>query len=294
VGTPTGIVLRPNVEAADVDALRDAYRQMQARSDNRSWIYWAEYHGFNRYDCWHYDLTGPSPGREFSYSLFLPWHRAYLHNFQHVVRDFNDDAIIPWWDWTSNDSHANGIPAAFTEAEVGGDANPLASGPRPAIGSEPAGRTRRFPGDPGRLPHQKRPTSEPQQSPLPSIQHVLALAHYDDFSSQLENVHDFIHGWVGGVDPDHPSTGGDMGVVATSAFDPLFFAHHTMIDRLWYQWQLIHGVDNIPPHYGSRNLAPWGVTVEQVLDIHALGYEYASSSASATPAPAGASSASGQ
>src|SRR5437763_6715415 len=104
------VVLRPSVEQANIAALRDAYSKMQAfmPSDNRSWVYWGEYHGFNRYDCWHHASTGPAqggPGQNVdTYDLFLPWHRAYLHAVDHVVRDRNPDAILPWWDWTSETS----------------------------------------------------------------------------------------------------------------------------------------------------------------------------------------------
>ncbi len=284
---PNAIVLRPSVEQASIGALRSAYGGMQAlkAADNRSWIYWAEYHGFDRYDCWHHAGTGPPPGREYPYDLFLPWHRAYLQYFEHVVRDQNPEAIPPWWDWTSAASHQEGIPEAYAEAEVDGAPNPLASGPMPKIpGEEAVERTTRSPRSPAELPQLSRPTPEPGgEPPLPSVESVLALASYVDFSGQLQNIHDAVHGWVGG----------QMGVIATAAFDPIFWAHHTMIDRLWYQWQLRHGVNNIPPHYTEEVLAPFGLTVEQVLDVRALGYEYASSSATGTPLAAAAAPAAG-
>ncbi len=117
------VVLRPSVEHANVTALRDAYLKMQALSgtDNRSWIYWAEVHGFNHYDCWHHSRTGP--GRTlYRYDLFLPWHRACLLYWEHAVRDQNEAAIPPWWDWTSAASHAEGVPAAYSQSEVDGEA----------------------------------------------------------------------------------------------------------------------------------------------------------------------------
>jgi tyrosinase len=279
----TAIVLRPNVEQANIAALRDAYGKMQALSatDNRSWVYWAEYHGFNRYDCWHHQRTGPN-GTMHPYDLFLPWHRAYLMNWDHVTRDQNPDAILPWWDWTSDVSHQTGVPAAYSEDPVDGGANPLATGPTPDMPNDPARRTRRFPGDPGELP------SMTDQTPsTPSINSLLALNSFVDFSSQLQDVHDFIHGWTGGTDPNDPNTGGDMGNIGTSSFDPIFWAHHTMIDRLWYLWQLQQGVANIPPSYLDQPLVPFSYRVKDVLDIHTLGYDYASSSATGTPASAG-------
>jgi len=126
---------------------------------------------------------------------------------------------------------------------------------------------------------------EPDNLPEPQrVDAVLALTSFIDFSSQL--VHDAIHGWTGGLNPTPPPRGGDMGAVATSAFDPIFWSHHCMIDRLWYLWQLQHGVSNIPLDYLDKPLAPFALTVQDVLDINRLGYEYAQSTISAR-VPAG-------
>jgi tyrosinase len=241
-----GIVIRPSAENANVVALQDAYEKMQAisGSDNRSWIYWAEYHGFNRYECWHHARQGND---DFPYDLFLPWHRAYLAFFDNTARDQNPDAILPWWDWTSPASHQSGLPTAYSS---GGSA--LESGPMPEIDGAAARRTVRNPDDPTTLP-------DPQV-----VDDLLGLSDFRDFSNQLQDVHDRIHGWVGG----------DMGSIGTSAFDPVFWAHHAMIDRIWYLWQLKYGVNTIPSNYLDKALFP-GYTVQQVLDVRTLGYDYA-------------------
>jgi tyrosinase len=272
VVSPSSIVLRPDVAHADIGALREAYSKMQAISgtDNRSWIYWAEYHGFNRYDCWHGGRIGNGT-HLYPYDLFLPWHRAYLHYWEHATRDQNEEAIPPWWDWTSVASHAEGIPSAYSEPDVGESPNPLATGPMPDMPGDPARQTQRSPSLPGELPEMAAATPS-----NPSIESLLALESFVDFSSQLQDVHDFIHGWVGG----------DMGVIGVAAFDPIFWAHHAMIDRIWYLWQLRHGVNNIPNEYLGKVLAPFGSTVEQVLDVRQLGYEYVTSSVSVGVIPA--------
>jgi tyrosinase len=239
--------VRRNVEQADIPALSNAYTKMQSRSanDNRSWIYWAEYHGYNRFDCWHHSSQG---NHQFAYDLFLPWHRAYLLYFERVALSDDPNAVLPWWDWTSASSHQIGIPASFT----GGQTNPLASGPvPPGLHAQPPNTTR-SPGPPSQLPTQQ------------TVDGILALSTFDDFTNQLQNQHDLVHGW----------TGGDMGSIASSAFDPIFMSHHCMIDRLWYLWQVKHGVDNIPPGYLDRTLAPWALTVKDVLDVRKLGYTY--------------------
>lgn len=254
------LVVRASVEAADVASLRDAYAKMQALSgtDNRSWVFWAGYHGFPQYKCWHHGRTA-SDG--FPYDLFLPWHRAYLQYFEHAARDQNNGALLPWWDW----SRQTGIPDSYSAPKgPDGKPNPLATGPMPAMPGGRARRTRRSPDAPANLPS------------AADVQKVLGLSSFVDFSNQVQDLHDAVHGWVAG----------DMGVIATSAFDPIFWTHHCMIDRLWYLWQLRWGVTNIPPNYLRQTLAPWGLTVQDVLDIHRLGYEYAGAVASATPPPA--------
>lgn len=238
--------VRQKVENTDVQALAAAYATMQGRSesDNRSWIYWGEFHGFNRFDCWHHGSQG---SHQFPYDLFLPWHRAYLLYFELIV--FADDtgaAALPWWDWTSHLAHQEGIPAAFRSEP------PLESGPVPSGFRTNPPRTTRSPNPPPQLPSAN------------TIASIIALNTFEDFSNQLQNQHDLVHGWVRG----------DMGAVVSSAFDPIFWAHHCMIDRIWYLWQVQHGVDNIPPGYLDLVLAPWSFRVRDVLSVTQLGYTY--------------------
>jgi tyrosinase len=238
--------VRRNVEQANIPALTDAYTKMQARSeiDTRSWINLAEYHGYNRFDCWHHGSVG---SQGFPYDLFLPWHRAYLLQWERQMLTDNPAATLPWWDWTSATSHQSGIPSAFKSEAA------LRSGPVPrGVRTNPP-RTTRSSGSPSQLPSAR------------IIESILNLSSFTDFSNQVQNQHDRVHGWVGG----------DMGVIPLSAFDPIFWSHHCMIDRLWSLWQTRHGVDNIPPSYLNRPLAPWPMTVGDVLDVRQLGYTYA-------------------
>jgi tyrosinase len=240
--------VRPEVQQSNIVALSSAYATMQGRSeaDNRSWIYWAEFHGFNRFDCWHHGTQG---NQSYPYDLFLPWHRAYLQYFELVAFTSSPAVALPWWDWTSTLSHEVGIPPAFQHEP------PLESGPVPPSLRKAPPRTTRNPGDPSQLPSAQ------------TIDTILEIQSFEEFSRELQNQHDLIHVW----------TGGDMAAVSISAFDPIFWSHHAMIDRLWYLWQLRHGVNNIPPNYLNLVLAPWSLTVKDVLSVSALGYTYGAS-----------------
>ena len=112
------------------------------------------------------------------------------------------------------------------------------------------------------------------------VDSVLNLQSFSDFTRQAEDLHDQVHGATGGRSPDGQHAG-DMGMVPAAAFDPIFWSHHCMIDRLWYLWQLKWGIDNIPPDYLDLPLSPFNLRVRDVMDIHALGYEYASGEVSA-------------
>ena len=175
---PPLLRVRPNVEQSNIPALAAAYTTTQAlpEGDNRSWVYWGEFHGYNRYDCWHHGNQG---GRGYPYDLFLPWHRAYLMYFELEAMKFGAPPL-PWWDWTSATSHQVGIPTPFKNEP------PLASGPVPGGLRTNPPRTTRSPGSPARLPS------------LQTIEGILALSSFEDFSNQLQNQHDLVHGWVRG------------------------------------------------------------------------------------------------
>jgi tyrosinase len=74
-----------------------------------------------------------------------------------------------------------------------------------------------------------------------------------------------VHVWVGGT----------MSEIPVAAYDPIFWAHHCMIDRLWYLWQLGHPGADPPASMLGTALAPFRMTVTDTLSINALGYEYA-------------------
>jgi tyrosinase len=114
-------------------------------------------------------------------------------------------------------------------------------------------RTRRDPDLPGELPRQV------------TVQRLAAARTFADFTMLAEGIHNSVHGWVGGA----------MSAVPVAAYDPIFWAHHAMIDRLWYLWQI--GPNGVDPPAGllNRALPPFPLTVRDTLDIAALGYGYA-------------------
>lgn len=228
----------------------NAMRQAQSRSDNESYNYIAGFHGAPGWYCWHHQFSRRTAATP---RLFLPWHRAYLWWLEQALQNRVQKVALPWWDWTNQ----RGIPNSYSRAMVAGEQNPLTGSTMNVPNSNPPleGRTSRRPRQPSFLP-----------SPEEIEDLIDNTPDYASFNDALENYHDQLHGWVGG----------SMGSVTTAAFDPIFFAHHCMVDRIWYLWQVKHGFDRIPNSLLDLELVPFGKRVREVLDTQELGYEYAS------------------
>ncbi|XVE93644.1 hypothetical protein REPUB_Repub01dG0211900 [Reevesia pubescens] len=92
--------------------------------------------------------------------------------------------------------------------------------------------------------------------------------------------HNTLHTWIGSsLNPGRE----DMGKFYSAARDPIFYAHHTNIDRLWEAWREIHNheLDITDPDwldsfffFYDENLQLVRVKVRDVLDITKLGYAY--------------------
>ena len=84
-------------------------------------------------------------------------------------------------------------------------------------------------------------------------------------SNSLEGIHNTIHTTLGGPGSSGISAG-HMTYLSTAAFDPGFWLHHMMVDRLFALWQGIN-----PNSYGASQAAPhatWTIPAGQVQDAN--------------------------
>lgn len=143
--------------------------------------------------------------------------------------------------------------APFASAEI--DPVALQQGGRP-----PGERTSRSP-------------SSQQALQLPTrdeIRDLIAIRDFGTFTDRLDSIHGGVHVWVGG----------HMSDIAFAAFDPIFWFHHGMVDRIWRLWQLRHGRAGPPESIRDRALRPFEMTVADTLSVTRLGYDYAGATAS--------------
>lgn len=112
-------------------------------------------------------------------------------------------------------------------------------------------------------------------------------------------MHNIVHLWVAGRWFTGNNEAGEpqfeVGSIgpSTSPNDPVFFLHHCFVDKIWADWQDKRREEDPDgyPHYQPISGGPYGhnlhdvmppwhhpVTAASVLDVRALGYEYAPSS----------------
>jgi tyrosinase len=256
-------ILEDEDHAEELNKLRIAFSKSMKRSDNHGYGFIAGYHGVPWWYCWHHQTTTQTP---ISGPFFLPWHRAYLVHLEIYLRQNSQDPTItiPYWDWSSSKSRTEGIPKAYEEEKMpNGEDNPLKRfHMRLSTARGPIDRdTLRYPQDPSQLP-----TDEQVQDMINNDD------DFNDFLLDLQDVHDAVHGWFN--DGKHTPSG-DMSNVGLASYDPIFFAHHCMVDRIWYLWQLKHGLTTGFEKLLDYPLAPFGLNVKDVIDIRDRGYDYA-------------------
>ena len=309
------------IEALDNGLTQDLFDRISAIvvqwSDPMSLGYQSQVHGTFLLDPagWPRYKMRPVLWQECAHSqwFFLPWHRAYLVEFEAVVRAHiraldgpADTWALPYWntsDWRT-DSTRLGLPLPLRDETLpaGVDVPGVEAG---ADGSRPNPLF-----DPTRLPDVPLPNGSPSWADAMRCLLRPHFANEDDTSrtnisfgggvlDDPTNQADF-HGRAGetgALDAQphgtvHTHVGGTMGAFETAGLDPVFWMHHCNVDRLWetYAHDLEHGY---PFQNGSgvgtrahrswitrryRFIQPSGSirtwTAPQVLDVGALGYAY--------------------
>jgi len=181
---------------------------------------------------------------------FLPWHREYLLRMEAVIGQ-----PLHYWDWTSAESIARGIPRAYSDTTyIAADGrrypNPLFSFRFSCSGERQT--TKRDPDPSGRL-----------ASIAGRVQDCYRNTTYNSFNSNLDGPHGSLHVWVGQ----------QMSNTKFAAYDPIFWAHHSNVDRQWASWQRARGPD---PDGAELNAPLFGfnLRVRERLNIATLGYGY--------------------
>jgi tyrosinase len=211
-------------------------------ADPTSWRYQAAVHGYNPDSDPNRRIGGPLPStaeQERFWSqcqhqtwYFLPWHRGYLAYFEQIVAaavvklNGPPNWALPYWNYSAHNPQSRLMPDAFVRPTLlDGTPNPLFVA--------------------GRNSHTNNSHLTDRNVSLECLTHSpfqghssggdpgfggprTSFSHFGGASGRLENVpHNVIHDAIGGL----------MGDPDTAALDPIFWLHHSNIDRLWEVWR---------------------------------------------------------
>lgn len=188
-----------------------------------SWAYQGAIHGTT--------LPGPHIAWntcEHGTHFFWSWHRMYLYWFERIIRKMSGDSswALPFWDYHSPSQRHLPVPFRAPGSEL----YTVNRGPGWNAGT----------------------ASFPASNVDPSA--GMAMVPYFSGQSSIEsNPHDNVHVDIGGW----------MGSISTAAQDPVFYVHHSNIDRLWNLW-LAQGGGRTDP----LSDVPWRTNSYTFFDEH--------------------------
>ncbi|KAI9141903.1 hypothetical protein BKA69DRAFT_1166485 [Paraphysoderma sedebokerense] len=228
--------------------------------------------GSSRYDDfvkWHVRASSYAHGEPF----FLPWHRFFVYQLEKELQSLGPEfrnVFIPYWRWSLDAVD----PAA---ASVWGD-DSLSFG-RGGVGFNIEVKTGAFAKWKIRRQWRRDGRMDSWYGEADVKDLIDNFDDYDNFRSYFEGpIHGAIHVNVGGF-------GGDMAHMV-SPKDPIFWLHHSEIDRIWHEWQLrsprrfksyngrYWNINFLKRARPSDDLPGFNVKVEDIFDPQALCYQY--------------------
>jgi polyphenol oxidase len=288
LGAPAALPVRQDItlfaqNAARLAKFEAAVKEMKARSktdpdDPKGWLVNAKAHAE------YCSVDDDDPKQVHFCWWFLSWHRAYITVTERKIREISGDQTFayPYWNWSSD----RRIPKAYARA-----GSPLADAIRftpPKALSD--GEVGYFPNDPvlKKLGVEALRATTFEAKNVPQISRSFGGIARPNSGDRYGNnrveatPHGPVHVYVGGEDAS--GQGGDMTDFETAARDPIFFAHHGNLDRLWETWRRDPAKKSTEPKTDAflkhkfvftwLDGTPMEVAVEDTLDTKKLGYTY--------------------
>jgi tyrosinase len=184
-------------------------------------------------DYWNHCTHGPASAENY----FLPWHRAYIYWYEVIIRSQvaslggPEGWALPYWNYSYYDANdPNGpwpratLPWVFTQAQLpDGSGNPL------YLDTVRRGLQPTWPGE-------TPPQTMYLETTTPYYDQAFGLTDFFGFNERLDGQpHGAVHVDVGTGDLSVSPTGW-MQSTTTAAFDPIFWLHHSEVDRFWAAW----------------------------------------------------------
>lgn len=250
--------------------------------DPTSWSYQAAIHGTHKRPLealWNECKHGTW--------YFVAWHRMFVYYFEQIVRAAVVEAggpaswTLPYWNYGLGGEHAS-IPDPFRNPTVNGSPNPLYVKER-AAGINQGARL------PAAVASDARALARPHFTGSREIGGGITTPNkqfWSETGALEQTPHNDVHNAVG--------AGGWMADPDLAAQDPIFWLHHTNIDRIWAVWIAKGHVDPTDARWTEQRFDFFDAKGEKVSKscaevrdtIADLGYTYDELSAQITRKPA--------
>jgi tyrosinase len=158
---------------------------------------------------------------------FLPWHRAFLTKYEKALQKIDPKVVLPYWDW-SVDAQAPEKSIILSDKYLGGNGEKGTYCVRDGLAKNwvvriPEKRCLRRD-----FRYGNRTGAFWDKSMIESM--ISSNNDYEKFRQALEyNPHAIVHDNISHI-------WGDMNKMVTPN-DPIFWMHHAMVDKLWWEWQ---------------------------------------------------------
>ena len=272
------------LSAPEITRLKNAYAALrdltkQKPDDPRGWFHQGQVH------CWYCSgaLDGLWGQEIHGGWWFLPWHRAYLFFHEQILGALIGDPTfaLPYWDW---DTPGRDRFPFDVYGQPGDTGNPLFD-PTRGVG-----------------PNDRIPARFVGTTAMKNVLNSRTFADFGGSSDQeigMGNLeggpHGAVHVWTTDPTVDFNNPKPDMGVLASAAFDPVFFAHQANIDRIWDKWNKADPTQHTNPTnsvwlqqgFFFYDQSPnWTyISNDQMLAPELLSYNYQTPQTSAGPGP---------
>ncbi|KXN74971.1 Di-copper centre-containing protein, partial [Conidiobolus coronatus NRRL 28638] len=160
-------------------------------------------------------------------AAFLPWHRAFTVKYERALQKIDPKVVLPYWDW-SIDAQAPELSVILSEKYMGSNGEPNTHCVKDGLAKDWEIRIpeRRCLKRDYRYGNRTGPFWD--KSLIEAM--ITKNTNYHEFRQDLEyNPHAIVHDNLSHI-------WGDMNKMVTPN-DPLFFMHHVMVDKIWWEWQ---------------------------------------------------------
>ncbi|KAH6773717.1 hypothetical protein C2S52_003379 [Perilla frutescens var. hirtella] len=177
--------------------------------------------------------------------LFLPFHRYYLYFYERILGSLIDDPTfaMPYWNWDAPSGMQ--IPSIYTDPN-----SSLYDQLRDKVHQPPSLIDLNYSGTDSNTTNEQQTQTNlnvmyrqmVSNAKTPRLFFGSPYRRGDDPNpgggSIESSPHGPVHVWTG--DRRQPN-GEDMGNFYSAARDPIFYAHHSNIDRMWSVWKTLGG-----------------------------------------------------